>query len=601
MLKHIDKKRIYQILPYLIIALLALLVYSNSFSAPYTLDDFSSIQDNYAIRDPLDFKSIWKFYSNRFILYYTISLNYYIHGDIVEGYHIVNLLIHIINGFLVYRILMNLFSLKSLTPRISKRYHRWVALMASAIFIAHPVQVNAVTYIIQRTASLAAMFYMLAVLMYIKYRKQNKPVYYFLTLISTILAMFTKENTITIPFMLLLIEFMFFLNDKKMRWYKRILIFIPILATIPIIPGTNLFLNGYSQSDPDVTFKASTDMDRFQYFYTELNVVLDYIRQIIIPDNLNFDYSNDYPISKTIWDNHSYISFIIHCLIGLIALLTFNKNKLISFGILWFYIGLSVESSFISIKDVYFEHRLYFPLAGFVMFIIGAVFYRRNKGKGRTYIIKPMFLFTMLAVMMTIMYSAVTLQRNYIFSDPIRLWSDVVSKAPNSDRAHSVLATEYLNKYELGGGEKEYLEKAEKEFKKAIEIDYFNDTAHCNLAKVYLLKEDYKNCIIEAKNANDISPSVYGYNNLGLAYKNMGNMYSAINAFLEGYSLDNRCSFIIENLADAFKEDGNYSQAKKYYEEYLKLYNDSSVEQKLKEVQEKLNQRVNYDNDDYED
>jgi len=589
MLKNIDKNRIYRIVPYLVIVLLALIVYSNSFSVPYTLDDFSSIQDNYAIRNPLDFISIWKFYSNRFILYYTISLNYYIHGDIVEGYHIVNLLIHIINGILMYRILMNLLSLKSMTPRISKRYHRWIALMAAAIFIAHPVQVNAVTYIIQRTASLAAMFYMLALLFYIKFRKQGKLVYYFLTLIATIFAMFTKENTITIPFMLLLIEIMFFIKDKKIRWYKRILMFIPIMATIPIIPGTNLFLKGYSQSDPDVTFKASTSMDRFHYFYTQLNVVLHYIRQIIIPDNLNFDYSNDYPISESIWDNHSYISLAIHCLIGLVALLNLRRNKLISFGILWFYIGLSVESSFISIKDVYFEHRLYFPLAGFIMFITGLVFYRRNKGLGRTYIIKPMLLFTLLAVTMTIMYSAVTLHRNYIFSDPIRLWSDVVKKAPNSDRAHSVLATEYLNYYELRGGSKEYLDKAEAEFKKAIEIDYFNDTAHCNLAKVYLLKGDNENCIIEAKNANNISPSVYGYNNLGLAYKNLGDYYSAINAFREGYALDNRCSFIIENLADTFMDYGNYSQAKKYYEEYLKLYDNSSVEEKLKEVQERIN------------
>jgi hypothetical protein len=124
---------------------------------------------------------------------------------------------------------------------------------------------------------------------------------------------------------------------------------------VPIIPGTNLLLSGYSQSDPSVSFKASTSMDRMHYFYTELNVVIQYIKLMFIPDKQNFDYSNDFPMSTTIWENYSYVSFIILALIGLFSLYTMKRNRLVSFGILWFFIGLAVESSFISIKDVYFN------------------------------------------------------------------------------------------------------------------------------------------------------------------------------------------------------------------------------------------------------
>ena len=119
---------------------------------------------------------------------------------------------------------------------------------------------------------------------------------------------------------------------------------------------------------------------------------------------------------------------------------------------------------------------------------------------------------------MIISYSCVTLYRNYIFSDSIRLWTDVVKKAPGSDRAHSVLATNYLNAYEDNKDNKEYLELAEKEFLIAINLNNRNSTAHCNLAKVYLLKDEYEKCIEEGKKANQISRSKYAYNNIGNAY-----------------------------------------------------------------------------------
>jgi len=582
--KYLDNKHIV----ILVIAVLTLLVYCNSFTAPFTLDDFGSIVNNYAIRNPFDFKAIWEFYSNRFVLYFTLSLNYFFHGTSVVGYHITNVAIHILNGFLVYLIINNILGLTHFRHKLSGRYRNIVSILSSLIFVCHPVQVNAITYIVQRTASLAALFYFLAVFLFIKYRLTDKVRYFILMMVTIVLAMFTKENTITIPFMLLVIELMFFLNDGKTSWLKRVTVFLIIFATVPIIPCTNLVLKGYSQSDPDVSFKASTSMDRFQYFYTQLNVIRVYIRQLFIPDNLNFDYSNDFPISETIWDNYSYVSFIILLIIGLIGLFNIKRNKLMSFGIFWFFIGLSIESSFISIKDVYFEHRLYLPIVGFIIFLIGFAF-SEQKHVTRLYLFKkPVLFFIVASCCMICIYSGLTLQRNYIFSDGIRLWSDVVEKAPGSDRAHSVLGTKYLDSYEADSEKnKEHLALAEIELKKAIELNYNNSTAHTNLSKVYLLKGKYEECIEEANKANRISKSKYAYHNIGLAYKKLGKIDKANDAFLEGYKLDNKCSFILKDLGYAYYEKKDFKNAKYYFEEYLKLY--SYDKENIEEMLEQIN------------
>lgn len=575
-------------MPYILIALIGLIVYSNSFTAPFTLDDFGSITNNYAIRDPLDFKAIWNFYSNRFVLYYTISLNYFFCQNSPLGYHIVNLLIHIVNGWLVYTIIFHVLEIDYFKGKMLGKHRRIISTLSALVFICHPVQVNAVTYIIQRTAALAATFYFLAILYYIKYRIYDKKRYFVFTLVFTLIAMFTKENTITIPFMLAVIEFLFFAGDHKTSWRKRMAIFIILSLTIPIIPATNLFLGGYSQSDPNVDFKASTSMDRMHYFYTQQNVVLRYIQQLFIPYNLNFDYSNDFPISTTLWENYSYVSLIIHIAIGILALINIRRNKLITLGVLWFYIGLSVESSFISIKDVYFEHRLYFPIVGFILFLSGLIFFETGTEKRPFVFSNPLKTFVVIISLMIAVYSGVTLYRNYIFSDGIRLWTDVAKKAPNSDRAHCVLATNYLDAYELNGNKPaEYLAAAEKEFLKAIEINYNNDTAHCNLAKVYNLKGEYEKAIKEAKICNGINKSKYAYYNMGTAYKNLGKTEEAIEAYLEAYRIDNRATFILEALGDIYSDIGKFDDARFYYEEILRN-NTYSENKRIKEKLEKI-------------
>lgn len=579
------------------VVLAAGIAYCDSFFVPFILDDFGSISNNYSIHRLFDFPGMWQFYSNRIVLYFTLSINYAIHGTDAGGYHAVNLLIHALNGILFYTILKKLFALPYFKGKLISRYSGVISTFAAILFVCHPLQINAVTYIIQRTASLAATFYLLAIVFFLEYRVKNKWYHLLLTVLFTVIAMFTKENTITIPFMLLLIEVMFFLRDEKTTWRKRILIFLLIFATVPIIPGTNLLFHGHSQSDPNVNFKASTSMDRFQYFYTQLNVILLYIRLLFVPLGQVFDYSNDYPISITIWDNQSYISLVVLLLAAAFAVYTWKRNRLVSFGILWFFIGLAVESSFISIKDVYFEHRLYFPIAGFIMFLAGMITYERKRSSQhilpirKTILKNPVAWLLAMFIFLTPVYIGLTIYRNYIYGTSIRLWSDTVKKAPGSDRAHNSLATGYLNEYDEKKMNTEYLDLAEIEYKKAISMNNANSTAHTNLSKVYLLKEDYDNCISEANKALMFSKSEYAEFNLGSAYQKLGKTDEALKAFLKGYEFNKHSSFVVKAVADTYYGIKDYRNAQKYYKEYIELNKKSKntdIKKRLEEIENKL-------------
>lgn len=620
-----------KLLSFSLITAVVVIIYSNSLFAPFALDDFSSITNNYSIRDPLDVLSIWKFYTGRFVLYYTLSLNYAVNGSAVIGYHMINILIHILNGFLVFLIILFILRLKQFSGKLCGKYSSILSVLASLIFVTHPVQTNAVTYIIQRTASLAATFYFLAILFYMYYRTSDKLIYMMLTILATIIAMFTKENTITIPFMLLLLELMFFTLEVHTSWLKRTLIIFSLMLTVPIIPLVikyHKLIGAYNQSDTGAIFKASTDMERLHYFYTQMNVIVDYIKLLLLPFNQVFDYSNDYPVSKTIWENNSYLSMAVLLAVFIYALTKLRKNKLAALGILWFFCGLAVESSFISIKDVYFEHRLYFPVAGLAIFLIGIVFNEKiivsHGGKedkfsvlelegektfevytlagskklfkpkyGLYYFKKPLLFFTVLAVFTCSLNSALTIKRNYIFSDSVRLWSDVAQKAPGSDRAHSVLATNLLDAYENSAiKDNSLLDRAENEFLAALRLNSMNDVAHCNFSMVYYLKGDYENAVKEAEKALEIDPSTYGYRNLAMAYKKLGRTEEALHSYLNGYRKDSKCTFILKHLADTYYELGDFVNAERYYKELIaqSTYKPETDEakRKIEEIKEKV-------------
>lgn len=364
-----------------LIAGVALLAYSNTFYVPFHFDDRPNIIENPNIQVKVFtlerlgqlFKNTYK-ESIRVFSYFTLALNYYFGEFNVFGYHLVNFLIHIASGIFLYWFLLLTFNLPSLKEKYGLISYR-VALFTSLIFITHPIQTQSVTYIVQRMASMAGMFYLFSLVLYIKGRLSTgrpRVLYFGGMALSYLLGVFSKENVAILPLFVVLYEFYFFQNlDLSPRGRKIIVSLVAGLLILGVF-GFLIWGERYIQvTGEGYAYRTFTMSERV---LTQFRVVLYYVTLLIYPHpaRLNLDY--DFPISKTILDPPTTLISIL-IVAGLIgySIWTAKKRPILSFCILWYFGNLAIESSIFPLEMVY-EHRLYLPSVGpFILFSLLAV------------------------------------------------------------------------------------------------------------------------------------------------------------------------------------------------------------------------------------
>jgi hypothetical protein len=385
-----------------LIAGVALVAYSNTFHVPFHYDDRPNIVENPNVQitvltwDRLErlIKNTYKV-SIRVFSYFTLALNYYFGGFNVFGYHLVNFFIHIASGIFLYWFLLLTFNLLSLREKYGPISYR-VALFSSLIFIAHPIQTQSVTYIVQRMASMAGMFFLLSLALYIKGRLSagRRRVFYFGgTVVSYLLGVFSKENVAILPLFIALYEFYFFQNfDLSPRGKKILFALLGVLLALGIF-GFIIWGQRYMQEIKggyEYRASLSSPFTMGERVLTQSRVVLYYLTLIAFPhpSRLNLDY--DFPISKTILDPPTTLIsiLIIAALIGY-SVWTAKKRPLVSFCILWYFGNLVIESSIFPLEMVY-EHRLYLPAVGPIVLFSLLVIRGVEKLKYKIPFLRPM-------------------------------------------------------------------------------------------------------------------------------------------------------------------------------------------------------------------
>jgi tetratricopeptide (TPR) repeat protein len=556
-----DKRRFLGLLG---IALLGLLLYSRITNAPFVLDDYPTIVENEEIKNLQE--CIRDLKDSRYLGKVSFSFNYLISGLNPLGYHLTNNIIHVINALLIYFLIKLIF--RTPVMKGSKLSQDFIAFSTSIVFLVHPIQTQAVTYITQRFASMSTLFYISSLIFFIRARlaiMEDNTFFskqhlwnYSLCVFSSIFAMKTKEIAITLPFILVLFEGCF-IKIKEPR-FKKILYFLPIVLTIFIIPLSLLDLKRpISTAIRDIvsiTMMREETLPRDQYLFTEFRVILTYLRLLVLPVNQNLLY--DYPVYKSILIPEVLLSLIALTGLVVFAILIRRKSTLIAFGILWFFITLSVESSIIPIRHVIFEHRLYLPSLGF--FIAGTTALES--------LMSNKILKIFLIIFIVISLSIATYKRNELWRDPIRLWEDTVRKSPMSARAHNGLGAFYMD-----AG---LLEKAIAEFKRALELNPDSVIANYNLGKVYREIGQLNKAIKHFSKALTFktyySPQIY--NELALVYKDKGDYEEAIKQFKNAIAINPSYRVAYFNLANTYSKIGKFQEAVSYYEKALRLKGD---------------------------
>ncbi len=279
----------------LVIAAGTILAYSNTFGASFHFDDEQNIVKNPAIRDLFALSPL----STRYLGFLSFALNYRLGGVAVLGYHLRNVLIHVCNGLLVFW----LAALTLRTPVLRRAdtgrlVRRFLPLAAGLLFAVHPVQTEAVTYVVQRFASMATLFFISSIALYVKARMEieQEPrsngrvaVLYALSVVSAVAAMKTKEISFTLPLVAAGYELLFFTPRSR----RSLLLLAPLAATALLVP---LGLATQGRSFGDVLEDArrvvadAPGIPRSVYFLTQPRVVVRYLRLLVLPTGQNLDY-----------------------------------------------------------------------------------------------------------------------------------------------------------------------------------------------------------------------------------------------------------------------------------------------------------------------
>ncbi len=502
-----------------------------------------------------------------------------------------------------------------------------IAFFSAAIFAVHPLQTEAVTYVFQRFASLVTFFYLLSLAFYIKARLAlttecteeslvlKKPKKFFwsaqrssrleaptfwlwliLSFISAVLAMKTKENAFTLPLIITLYEFCFFsrfashgsrslsISDSPkvgalearftIHGLYRFTFLVPILLTLLIIPLTLMSLAGSHQLDPGAYGFKVKEFSRWDYFFTQFRALVTYLRLLFFPLNQNISY--DYPVFNSFFDLPVVLSFVfLAVLFGLgvyfirSSRFTFHVSRplrLMGFGILWFFITLSVESSIIPLPMLIDEYRMYLPSIGMIICVVTGVFLlfsRFTFHDSRFTAFKTVVFFVLIIGVL----SVATYLRNDLWGDSIKLWEDTIDKAPRNAKAHYNLGLFYQGR--------NMPDKAMEQYLITVNLSPGFAEAYNNIGHIYEGRNMHDKAMVYYQIATELSPNLAeAHYNLGLFYQARNMPDSAEEQFLKAVKLKPDYVKAHYNLGLFYQARNMFDKAMEQYLTVIKLKPD---------------------------
>jgi tetratricopeptide (TPR) repeat protein len=541
--------------------LLAILIYAPSFTAPFQFDDHRIIANNILIQNIKDPGRIWRWDPSRFLSHVTFAINYHFHRDAVFGYHVVNFLLHIINTVWVFFIARLLWREYGPEARGRDRVAFWGSWFTCLIFLTHPIQTAAVTYVVQRSVLLAAFFYLAAFWCYVRFCHSGHRGLYVAACAAALIGAFTKPIIVSLPLAIVLYELTRPHPTPALvsRSVKRAGPFFLLIILVPLL----LIMWKYKEADLGKYLKVTRetrDISRGDYLLTQINVVRTYARLLLVPVRQNFDY--DYPITRTFWNRPTVLSFGLLTVLLILALWLYHKHRLISFGLFWFFITLSLESTIFPISDVIFEHRLYLPMLGFALGVPVAVYRLCGARRAGRWAL----------IGLICVYSFLTFQRNRVWSDRLTFIKDIQAKSSAKARVYNSLGSAYYAHNKL--------KQAEAAFRKCLALDPHSviaSRARNNLGLIYFdqgqytkARKEFQAALTLAESQSAIAAS-YTYNNFGRLYFAQDRFEPALAAYTKAISLNPYLFAAYNNRGALFRKLKRYDRALKDYDRALRL------------------------------
>jgi hypothetical protein len=403
-------------------------IYSPALSGPFVFDDFTLPYQRTVADQSL---SAWLTVAGvRPFLMFTYWINRRLGGESPLGYHVLNLLIHVITTTLVFLVFYRLLHLAGW-----ERTKRTAAAgIGAAIFLVHPLQTESVSYIAGRSESLATMFVVLAYVIFLYRRDECISWRESLVVLALfVFGMSTKENAFGMAGILILTDVFWPVPFSRTGLRKNWRLYALMLpgSIVALVAVLRMLVTSSSAG-------FSGPVTWYQYGFTQARAFFTYLRLALIPLGQSIDH--DYPVSHTIWQ-YGAIYYLL-ALAALIGLLIWRRRDypLACFGLLMTLILLAPTSSIVPISDPLVERRMYLPLVGLVL--IGFEVARRIR-------IAPLTGYGLIASVVAI-FALLCYQRNQLWSQPSQLWAAAAMQSSTKVRPYMNLVDQLIQENRCG-------------------------------------------------------------------------------------------------------------------------------------------------------
>ncbi len=538
------------------IALITFIVFSPSLKCGFTnFDDNHFIVENpLIVNHSIPLKKIFTTVVTENDYYpitiLSFAVNYKLGKLDPYGFHLLNVLLHILNTLLVFWFIFLL-----------TKHNLLMAAFVALFFGIHPMHVESVTWVTERKDVLFLFFFLIALITYIRFKVSGKMRWYIITSILFILSCLSKGTAVAFPAILIIIDYFLFDKMKRKMFAEKIPFFV--ISAGFMIATYLLHKTGSLRHDID-------ERTLYQKFIFATYDTLWYIFKLILPTNLSAFYAapklNEIPIAF-------YVSpFILACLVAFIYFYL-RKNKVVIFGFLFYFFSIALMLQFVPTGGSLFimaDRYSYLPSIGLLFIIAYLINISLQKKNGYRYLVIGITAFYFF------LFSYQTFARTKVWQDSGTIWTNIIEKSPNNCYMAYQKRGEYY--YE----EKQDDEKALNDDNKSLELNPINAEAYNNRGMVYFRQGKYDLAMTDYNKALNINPRNYMvFINRGNVYLKNGNHESALKDYNQSLNLKSDYFMTYNNIATVYLNQGkfdfaleNFSKAVSLNPLYFKAYDD---------------------------
>ncbi len=521
----------------------ALLAYATSFGGVFVFDDVISLVENPTIRrlgaactPPSGGATV----SGRPVLNFSFALNHAVSGLAPWSYHALNLLIHALAGLTLFGLVRRAFE----SPFVAARWRteaRPLALAVALLWTVHPLQTQAVTYVVQRAESLMGLFYLLTLYAFLRGATAERRAgwWFGLAVMACLLGTGTKEVIVTAPILALFLDRTFVAGSFATAGRQRWPVHVALLATWLPLAGLILGNDGGTRGG---TTTLGGDMAWWSYGLTQFEAVTRYLGLAVWPYPLTFEYG-------TFWvKSAGQVLLFVPGVVALVAgtIWALRRCPVAGFIGAWFLGILAPTSLMPGTLQMVVEHRMYLPLAAVLTVMVLGL--RAVAGRGTWPVLGGLVLAGV----------ALTAQRNLDYHSVLGLWADTVAKRPANANARNNLGNALADAGRL--------DEAVAEYEELLRLSPQMPDARYNLGLALATLGRAAEAVPQLEESLRLRPDhAPAEVTLGNALTDLGRFAEAIPHFEAALRLDPSLGKIRHNLGMALARAGRFSEAVTLY------------------------------------